>query len=521
MAQLPPARQSPRRRKNLWFERALALIATANLALVVFDLTYVSWRNFWLQGNVKIPLIGLQIHIPMPVVACPNRSLEKDQPPQTVSQTLLTCLYDPIKGIEPHRETQKYLNTVQSLEQQVTQKGLETGLKSPNVQETLASLRQFSGDLIDTNPFEAVGKSGTLEKIKNRMREHVNTTAKTDFSSREAFDFFWSTRYLTASNWQQEIDWFNRAIVPLVETNYYRSISENGEFTNNFWILDAPFVTLFFLEFLARTFYLSRRYTSLRWIDAMLWRWYDIPLFIPFSLTIPPLALLRVMPVLLRLHQAQIINLNEIQTQIRHGFVAEIAEEITEVVMVQAINQVQASLKSGELTEWLQRSGQQRYVDINNTNEIEAIAQRLVHLTLYQVFPKIQPDLEALLRHSIDNFLSQSPAYTGLKSLPGIGNMPAQLTERLVTDMTQLVYKSVKATVEDPTMVELSTRLVQSVTTAIVSEAQQQNTLPELQSLLSDLLEEIKINYVQRLAAEDVDLILEQTQQLRRLNSRR
>jgi hypothetical protein len=45
----------------------------------------------------------------------------------------------------------------------------------------------------------------------------------------------------------------------LIQTNYYRSIEENGEFTNQFWLLDAPFVILFAIEFLARTWYISRQ----------------------------------------------------------------------------------------------------------------------------------------------------------------------------------------------------------------------------------------------------------------------
>jgi hypothetical protein len=37
----------------------------------------------------------------------------------------------------------------------------------------------------------------------------------------------------------------------------------------------------------------------------------------------------------------------------------------------------------------------------------------------------------------------------------------------------------------------------------------------EVQDLLSDFLEEVKINYVQRLSQEDIQQIIEQTRQLR------
>ena len=76
-------------RKNLWFERVMAITATVNLVLVFFDLSYVPWRDFYFR---RLPEI--------------------------------TRLYDPVKGIEPHRDTKKYLEAVAGLEKQVTQTGL-------------------------------------------------------------------------------------------------------------------------------------------------------------------------------------------------------------------------------------------------------------------------------------------------------------------------------------------------------------------------------------------------------------
>lgn len=521
-----PTSQLPRRRKNLWFERTMAIVAVANLGLVVFDLTYVSWRNFWLQGNILIPFTTATIHVPLPQMTCRDRSVPRDQPAQYVQESVITCLYDPVKGIEYHRDTRDYLNTVNQLEQQIQQQGIENGLKSPEVQALLATLRQQSNDMIVTNPFAGVNKSGTLEQIKNRMRRQVRQRVKANLTSRESFNIFWSTdnaqypNYLSPTTWNSEISWFNTTIRPLIETNYYRTIGEDGQPTNYFWVLDAPFVILFLLEFLARTFYISRRYTSLTWLDAAVWRWYDIPLFIPFSLFWPALALTRVIPTVVRLHQAGIIDLNAIAVRVRQGFVAAIAEEISEVVVIQVVNQIQASIRAGEFSSFLQKTTSRRYVDINNVNEIEAISQHVIQILTYQVFPKVQPDLEALLRQAINSVLGQSPAYRGLQSLPGIGTVPAQLTERLVTDLTQLVYNSFKAILEDPKTTQLTTQLVQNVSSTFLTEAQRQQNLQEIQILLADLLEEIKINYVQRLSAEDTRQLLDQTRQLQQLTKK-
>ena len=43
--------------RNLWFERIMALLATLNFLLVIFDLTYVPLRDFWFNGQVRIGYI--------------------------------------------------------------------------------------------------------------------------------------------------------------------------------------------------------------------------------------------------------------------------------------------------------------------------------------------------------------------------------------------------------------------------------------------------------------------------------
>lgn len=55
-------------RRNLWLEKLLAIIAFANFILVIFDLSYIPWRDFYF----------------------------------TEAPTIVRY-YDQVKGIEPHR----------------------------------------------------------------------------------------------------------------------------------------------------------------------------------------------------------------------------------------------------------------------------------------------------------------------------------------------------------------------------------------------------------------------------------
>ncbi|WP_292849349.1 hypothetical protein [Nostoc sp. NMS8] len=444
----------------------MAITATVNLGLVLFDLSYVPWRDFYLR---KLPQI--------------------------------VEIYDPIKGIERHRETKNYLELVKALEEQVSQ----TGLQSPQVNSRLEEIKRLSNEMIDTNPFAGVNKSGTLEKIKNRMRDRIHNE-----SAKQSFATFWSQPYLSQKGWVQEINFFNDSIRPLIASNYYRKIGENGEFFDDFWIIDLPFVILFGVELLGRTFLLKRQHPGFSWLEALLWRWYDLFLLLPFWRG------LRIIPVLIRLDQAQLLNLYPVRKQLNQGIVANFAEELTEIVVVRVINQVQGSIQRGELTSWLsQQENLRPYIDINNVNEVEAIAGLLVKTIVYQVLPDIQPAIVAILRHNIETVFHQVPVYRNLQNLPGVGQAQTQLSEQLATQITTNLYKTLVSAVEDPVGAKLTSQLVETFSKALGSQIKEKHVLSEIQSLLFDFLEEIKLNYVQRLSQEDIDQIIEQTRKLR------
>ena len=137
--------------KFRWFDGTMALLALVDFSLALFDLSYIPWRDFYFR---QFPAI--------------------------------TQFYDPYKGIEPNRETQKYLNTVNALEAQI----LQTGTNSSEVSSLLEQLRSESVEMVNQNPFAVANKSGTLEKIKNRMRNRIPNP---EDSSKEAFRRFWSS----------------------------------------------------------------------------------------------------------------------------------------------------------------------------------------------------------------------------------------------------------------------------------------------------------------------------------------
>lgn len=463
---------------KLLFERVMAAIVLANFTLVIFDLTYIYWRNFWLQGNLR--LVNLTINVPLPPI---------------------TKWYDPVKGIEPYRDTDRYLDTVNQLETQI----LKTGLSSPQVEKILVDLRLQSTEMIDNNPFEIANKTGTLEKIKNRMRRHLDNE-----SAKGAFREFWSYSFLSQRDWQEELRYFRRQIQPLIETNYFRPIGENGQPVDFFFErIDWVFFLIFSIELIGRVIYITRTHKGLSWREAILWRWYDIFLLLPFWRP------LRIISVYMRLKQCNIKRLDRFQRQVNQLFIASFAEEIIEVVVVGVINQIQDSIRRGDLRDWLSQSQKRTYIDLNNTDEIAEISNIVTRLAVYRIFPKVQPDIELLLQHNIESVLQNLPAYRTVQAIPGLANLPKQLTERLVAEISQATYQGLTSAIEDPVGAKLSGNLVNHLGEAIAQELRNQNTIETIQNLLIDMLEEIKINYVERLSQEDMQQIIEQTRQLR------
>lgn len=461
-----------RRVKTRWFDRTMAMVALINLILVIGDLSYIPLRDQYLKF--------------LPGVT--------------------TWYGETFKGIEPHRFTANYLDTVALLEEQVAQ----TGLTSIQAQSILADLQDQSAAMIAENPFQIANRSGNLEQIKNKMRDRIGLESATD-----SFNTFWSYDHLSAAGFPAEMAFFKGEIQPLVETNFFRRIAVHGGFLDQFWRIDIWFNLLFGLELLARSFYLGRRYKNFTWRDAILWRWYDLLMVIPFSaLRLPWLALLRLIPVVIRINQSNLINLEPIQRRISHFAISQIAVELTEIVVLRIIDQAQSLVRDGSITKALIEPSSRRYIEVGGVNELEVIAQRLGALAVYNVLPQVKPELDALLKHTITQVFDQAPGYQGFRQIPGLGNLPDQIAQQVVARLSANLYGVVKGSLEDQSGGELTQALVEKLSETFRIQLKENENVEELETLVIDFLEEIKLNYVKRLAAADVDRLIEERYQL-------
>lgn len=492
-------------RLNLWLEKIMVILILINYVLVLFDLSYVPYHNFWQQGTFQIVFKTLLFQINFPDL------------PIKVLPFSVTNHYDWVKGIEPHRATIQYLNKVDELNNKINQQthqleavSSQTISRLTEESETIfADLRNLSDEMLKLNSFEVANKTGTLEIIKNRMCQHIfeNTQASADV----AFHVFWSSEHFMKEGFRQELIFFEQDIRPLMETSYFRPLGENGKPLDHFLLLDFPFITFFFIGFLMRTQSISRHYQGVTWFEAMLWRWYDIFLFLPILRT------LRILPLIIRLNHAKFINLHKIQRLASQGFVASIAEDIIPVVVIRVINQVQTSISQGNIQKFLKQHHQNSYV--NEHNEIVEIFKIFLQITLQKVIPQIKPDAEALLKYNIAKALAQTPVCQTLQKLPGMNNLENQISEQVSSQLYQAFSETlVEMTKDDPKFNELLSQLLQTFNQTMVTELQKQKRINQLETLVIEFLEEVKINYVKPLSTEDLEIILEQTRVLRQAN---
>jgi hypothetical protein len=435
-------------RKNLWLERLMAVIALIGFIVAIFDLTYIPSRDFYFRN---LPLV--------------------------------VRTYDRFKGIEPHRETERYLNAIEQLKLTVNQ----TGLDSSQTRSWLQSIDSLSVSMIQNNPFQVAEKTGNLEKIKNQVRDRVQNQ-----SAKGSFHTFWSQEYLTKASWQSEITFYDQKIKPLIVTNYYRRLDESGNYTDLFWQLDIIFISIFTVELIGRIYFVCRYNPRLSWQQVIVRRWYDLILILPFF------QFLRLIPVLIRWHQAELVKIDLVQSELNRLFVGQIVNELTDAVIIQILQQTQGAVKQGEITQLIRNYLNTPHVDLNNINEIEVLIGLILEVVVYRIVPKIQPDLEAIFQHLFEKALLESPAYRNLKMLPGIGELPTQAIDRVVQEVSGSLYTALTKILADPDTSKLSRRLAENLAQSVGKELQRGQTVIKVESLLYDLLEEIKVTYTSK-----------------------
>ena len=343
---------------------------------------------------------------------------------------------------------------------------------------------------------------GTFAKLKHRMEYHLQTR-----STKEAFNRFWSQEYLSQGNTTGELVFFTDKIEPLLKTNYYRRINANGIEVDNFWRIDLFFILFFAVEYIIHTFWVAKKRDNLNWIQAMLRYWYDVLMLIPFA------RWLRIIPVTVRIHKSGLFSLEEILLHITHEPAAYISHRASTFLIVRLLNQSKEIISNGAIADMFLSSTDG--ATVGETDKIDKIADRLISLTIYQVLPQVQPDIENLLRYSLKAALKESDLYQTIKGIPGFDSIPQETIEQLADYLAQATYDVLVNSYTDAEGKIIFNRLSKNFSTTLKQQMRSQATQDEIQVLLSDLLEEWKLNYVKNAQQRDPEETLAETEQIK------
>lgn len=462
----------PSSSERFWrrWDRLLALIASANLAWVVFDVTYVPLRTFWLQRNLY-PLPSVPLAVPLPWI--PD----------------ITPAYDRVKGIEPHRDTAAYIAHFRQLAQVADRQGIN----SPAAQQLRLEMVVRNSQLIDENPFIGSGQAGTLEKLKNRLRARAGLD-----SAKQAAARLLSDDQLADGGWEQEHEFWNRQILPLAATNYWRGIDENGQPIDHAWRIDTPFQVLFLLDILIRAIRLKHRFPAITWRDALLRRWIDLPLLLPFW------RLLRIIPVTERLSSSRLIQLEPLRTVVSRGVVALLALELFEVLTLRILDAVQGVIRSPLLPQRIRGLCSHQSVDDNGERELAELIRLWIPLLLAQVGPGMRPQLVALFSHALQRSMSDAMVPAPLRELAAVQRAENGISRQLATGMVDAFLDLSRQTGQrlgrrDAQMDDLALETLDRFWEELARTLEQGPVLERSQELVAAFLEELKRNSVQQL----------------------
>lgn len=364
------------------YEFFYCTVLLVNLLLVLFDATYL-WRIPY--ANMTFRDIYLEYAPDWFHYQYTEEELAKN-PDRVHGPPLL--LYDPYKGIEKHRFTIEYMKTVKQVEQILAEQGPEDPFP-PEALPLLEELRGQSVEMINEDPFTFANKSGTLEIIKNRIRER-----KGDESAKDSFREFWTEENLSRENRAEAFAFFDREIRPLMSQNYFRWIGEDGQPKDFFHRIDLWFVLFFWVDFLTRWAWSAWRGEHRKWYLFPVRRWYELFLLFPPAHS-AIFRLMRFIPFLMRLRDNGFFPDGGVAPELIRENAGVIAEEISGMVMVNIIAQTQSIIKQRGLKDFM------TLTEEGALDELQDLLESQSDLISRKVVPEIQPLVAESVKFSI------------------------------------------------------------------------------------------------------------------------
>jgi len=390
---------SRRSKIQLIWDVFMVWVALVNLWMILFDLSYL-----WLRPQYVTYL---------PVVA---------------------SIYDPVKGIEPHPLTNALKN-----ELEITGALIETSPYSPAIEEHRSNIVELSFRVVNENAFARSGQARTLGFVTEALARNLGVTGgalRNPDTLREACEAFWPNEPAQLAT---TIDSIDPRVIKGFRLNYYRTFSVNGQLTDHFWILDLPFLVLFWIEFMVRWILAIRRRTFSKWFFFPIFNWYDVLGLIPLSF-FRPFRLLRAVSMYMRLKRSELSNVGkDVFTRTVLYISNIITEEVSDRVALRILSEFHEEVENGTHKEII------RSVVEPRKPEIEEVIVGQLRQTLTD--PKTIDLLRSLVELNLTKAVDESEALRAVP-LPNVVLKPAvKAIGEVILDTT---LETVTATIDSP-----------------------------------------------------------------------
>ena len=407
-------------------------VAIINLWMIVFDLSYL-----WLRPQYVTYL---------PVVA---------------------SVYDPVKGIEPHSLTDALKNEID-----VTAALLDQAPPRWVIEEHRNNLVELTYRVVNENAFARSGQIRTLGFISEALAGKIGVTGGTLRDPKvllEACEAFWPRDGIELAETISSID---PRVVRGIKLNYYRIYDISGHLTDHFWILDLPFLILFWIEFTVRWILAIKRKTYSRWFFFPIFNWYDVLGLIPVAV-FRPFRLLRAVSMYMRLRRSELSSVGkDVFTRTVLYFSNIITEEVSDRVALRILSEFYQEIEDGTHTTITRSVIEPRRTEIEDV----LVAQ------LRQTFtdPRTLEYLRSLIQLNLENAVEESEALRAVP-VPNIVLKPAvKAIGEVILDTT---FETVSGTLDS----EEGEEAVRDVAGAILDDVFYGPGVAQMESLIREI----------------------------------
>jgi hypothetical protein len=376
---------------------------------------------------------------------------------------LVVEVYDPVKGIEPHPLTARYLGRVDHLSAAVA-----AGSPEPVIEADQAELRELSRRLLATDPFDRSGQSRNLGRLEARLRTYFEGLGIRVFGGADAFERLWAA----GPGLAERLAFFERQLRPLLAVNYHRDYDLDGDFVDRGWLVDLPFLVVFTIEFYARWLLALRRRTYPRWFFFPIFHWYDLLGIVPLP-QFRLFRLFRVASIYVRLYRSERtgVGSDPLSRTVKY-FANIINEEISDMVSLRILSESQQEIRSGT---------HRRIIRAVIEPRREALARELTLrmrdvLANAEVRDKVRAFLDANLKSSVENA-------EALRRIPLRNSIVRPLVETIGTLIFDAIVETLAGTLETEEGRELLQDMIAASIDGLVAEL----TEGEVEGLVRDI----------------------------------